>query len=456
MVKLHLASFSNVLVTTKNFIYFKLNTVNIKSIMGYVNMAKIKEVLQDLNLWWKEEFKIEFKEREIYKQLQKFMPLPQIIALTGLRRVGKTTLMFKIVEDAIRAGFNPKDIIYFSFDEFRDVEIREVMKEYEEFMEKDFRKEKYLLLLDEIQKLNNWEDQLKRIYDTFRKNIKIIVSGSESLFIRRKSKETLAGRIFEFKVEPLSFKEFLQFKEVDLKPIGLYEKELAKLLNEFALTLGFPELVGIKEKDVIKKYVKESIVEKVVYRDIQNLFKIKDISIIESLLNIFMEEPGQLIETSELAKELKISRQTISNYLTYLEEAFLIKKLYNFSRSRRKVERKLKKYYPTVISVDLLFRDDDISKSKVFEWLIVNQSKAEFFWRDSYKNEVDIVMTNGEAMPIEIKYGKIDLKGLLAFMKKFNVNESYVISHNKEAKQKIDGRIISVIPAFKFLLGLLR
>jgi len=414
-------------------------------------MATIKEALRDSNPWWKKTFKLEFKEREIYKQLQKFLPLPQIIALTGLRRVGKTTLMLKIVEDAIKKGFEPKNIIYFSFDEFREVEIRKVIREYEEMLEKDFREGKYLLLLDEIQKLSNWEDQIKRIYDTF-KNIKIIISGSESLFIKKKSKETLAGRIFEFKVEPLSFKEFLSFKGVKFRPVGLYEKELIKLFNEFTLTQGFPELVGIKDKDIIKKYIRESIVEKVIYRDIPKLFKIRDITTIESLLNILMEEPGQLIEISSLAKELKISRQTLSNYLTYLEESFLIRKLYNFSRSRRKVERKLKKYYPTIVSVDLLFREDEFSKSKVFEWLLVNQLKAEFFWRDSYKNEVDVVLANRKPVPIEIKYGKIDVKGLLAFMRKFKVNEGYIISYRKEEKRRVDKKTISIKPAFKFLL----
>jgi hypothetical protein len=436
----------------KSFLNCKLNVINVNYIIGYVNMAKIKDVLLDSNPWWKGEYKIEFKEREIYKRLQRFISLPRIIALTGLRRVGKTTLMFKIVEDAVRSGFGPKNICYFAFDEFREVEIREVMREYEELMEKDLRKERYLLLLDEVQKLSNWEDQLKRVYDTFRKNIKIIISGSESLFIRKKSKETLAGRLFEFKVEPLSFKEFLLFKGVDFKPIGLYEKELTKLFNEFCLTLGFPELVGIKEKDVIKKYVKESIIEKIVYRDLPKLFKVRDTSVIESLLNIFMEEPGQLVEISELAQELKVSRQTLSNYLKYLEDSFLVKKLYNFSRSRRKVERKLKKYYPAIISVDLLFKEDDSSKSKVFEWLIVNQLKAEFFWRDPYKNEVDVVEINKKPIPIEIKYGKLDFKGLLAFMKKFKVAEGYIISPDKEEKQKFDGKIISVTPAFKFLL----
>lgn len=415
-------------------------------------MPKIKDVLRDLNPWWKEEFRIEYKQREIYNQIKKFIPLPQIMAFTGLRRVGKTTLMLKIIEDAIEDGFDSRAIIYFSFDEFRDVEIRAVMNEYEELMEREIGTGKYLLLLDEIQKLSNWENQLKSFYDVFSKRIKIIISGSESLFIRRKRKETLAGRIFEFKVELLSFKEFLLFKEVDFKPVGLYERELAKLFNEFILTFGFPELVNIKEKNVIKKYVKESIVEKVVYRDIPGLFKIKDISVIESLLNVIMEEPGQLIELSGLAKELKISRQTLSNYIVYLEESFLIKKLYNYSGSRRKTERKLKKYYPAVISVDLLFREDVLSKSHVFECLVVNQLKAEFFWRDPYKNEVDIVMTNGEPVPIEVKYGKMDFKGLLAFMKRFNVKAGYVISRDKEDTRKINGRVISVVPAYKFFL----
>jgi len=415
-------------------------------------MAKIKEALLDTNPWWKGKFSLEYRNREIYGQIQKFMTMPQIMALTGLRRVGKTTLMLKILEDAINGGLEPKNIIYFSFDDFRGTEIRDVLEEYEKMMEIDTRTGKYLILLDEIQKLHGWEEQLKRIYDTFGKNVKIIISGSESLFLKRKSKETLAGRIFEFKIEPLSFKEFLSFRGVNFKPIDLYEKELGKLFYEFALSLGFPELIDIKDKEIVRKYVKESVIEKIVYRDIPKLFKIRDVSLVESLLNIFLEEPGQLIDVSDLAKELKVSRQTVSNYLSYLEESFLLRKLYNFSRNRRKVERKLKKYYPVIISPELLFREDDFSRSKVFEWLIVNQLKAEFFWRDPYKNEVDVVLAGEKITPIEIKYGKIDTKGLSVFMKKFNVDIGYIISSDKEQTQKIDGKTIYVVPAYKFLL----
>lgn len=414
-------------------------------------MAIIRDVLIESNNWWMEKLKLEYHERDIHKQISKYLYLPQMIALTGLRRVGKTTLMLKIAHDFIEKGFDSRNIIYFSFDEFREIEIREVMKEYEMLIGKRFRDGRYLLLLDEVQKLTNWEDQIKRVYDTYGKNIKIIISGSESLFIKKKSKETLSGRIFEFKINTLSFKEFLRFKGSNFHPIGLYERELTGFFKEYTLSQGFPELVGIKDKQVIMKYIKESIVEKVVYRDIPQLFRIKDISVLESLLRIIMDEPGQIIEISDLAKKMKISRPTLSNYLMYLEESFLIRKLYNFSKNRRKTERKLKKYYPMILS-DIAFKDDNISKSKVFEWLIVAQLNTEFFWRDPYKNEVDVVIVDKKPSPVEIKYGKIDTKGLIAFMKKFDVDKGYIISLDREDQLKTNGNIIDIVPAFKFLL----
>jgi len=414
-------------------------------------MAKIKDALIDFNPWWKAPYKIEFKERDVYENIRKFMPLPQIIGLTGLRRVGKTTILLKMAEDAVKKGIRPENVVYFSFDEFKDVEIRDVVKAREDILEKGISEEKSLFLFDEIQKLHDWADRLKAFYDAHNKSTKIIISGSESLFIRKKSKEALAGRIFEFKVEPLSFKEYLRFKGAALKPVGLYEKETARLFSQFIPTLGFPELVDVKDKDIIKKYVKESLVEKIIYRDIPGLFRVRDVAALESLLHVLMEEPGQLLEMSALAGELKVTRQTVSNYLKYLEDSFLVRKLYNFSRNRRKVERKLKKYYPTVVSIDLLFKNDDHSRSKILEWLVVNQIKAEFFWRDPFKNEVDIIALNGEPLPIEIKYGKLDFKGLLAFMEKFKAKEGLIVSRDIEETRKIDGKTIRVIPAFKYL-----
>ena len=414
-------------------------------------MAEIKEALRDLNPWWKADFTLEFKQREIYSQLQKFLPLPQIIALTGLRRVGKTTILFKIAEDYLKKNIPPRNILYFSFDEFKDVELRKVLQNYEELTDLDLKQGKFVVLFDEIQKVSNWENQLKSIYDLWGKRIKIVISGSESLIVKKKLKETLAGRIFEFKVEPLTFREFLHFKDITYKPSLLYEKESQKLLKEYTQTMGFPELISITDKEIIKKYIRESIVEKIIYRDLPQLYNIKNVSIIESLLNIFIEEPGQLVEISGLAQEFKLSRQTLSNYLQYLEDSFLLKKLYNFSKSRRKVERKLKKYYPTILSPDLLFKEDTLSKSKVFEWLLATQLKSEFFWRDPQKHEVDLILVKEKVIPVEIKFGKIEWEGLLVFMKKFNLTEGIIISYTHHETKKIMGKTIKIIPAYIFL-----
>lgn len=414
-------------------------------------MTQIKDALLDSNPWWKGEFVPEYREREIYRQIEKYLPMPQIIALVGLRRVGKTTLMLKIASDYIKSGMDPKNILYFSFDEFQEANLGGIIREYELLLEKDIRSGRFLLLLDEIQKLENWEEQIKRLYDTYGKNIKLVISGSESLFIRKKSKETLAGRIFEFRVDTLSFKEFLGFKQIAFRPAGLYEKELQARFGEYALTCGFPELIGVNDREIILKYIKESIIEKVIYRDIPRLFVVRDTAILELLLRIISDEPGQIIELSGLAKELGASRQTVSRYLGYLEKSFIIRKLYNFSKSMRKTERKLKKYYPSVLS-GLLFRDDGLSRSKALEWLVATKLNAEFFWRDPYKNEVDIVIDGKSPVPIEVKYGKIDTGGLLAFMGKFNARRGYIISYGREEEIKAEGRTIIVVPAFKFLL----
>ncbi len=415
-------------------------------------MTKIWDTMQDFNPWWKKPFSIDYREREVYAEIKKYLKMPQILSLTGLRRVGKTTIMLKIVEDRISQGFEAEDIQYFSFDEFKREDLRNILKEYERRMEKDLRSGRYLLLFDEIQKLENWENQVKTIYDAFGKRVKIIISGSESLFLRKTSRETLAGRLFEFKISPLSFREFISFKNLSPKPISLYEKELEKSLEDLILTQGFPELFGVKDKEIIRKYIQESIVEKVIYRDLQSMFNIRDISAIESLLNIFMDSPGQVVDLSDLSKELGITRQTVSLYLTYLEKSFLLRKLYNFSKNRRKAERKLKKYYPSILSFGLLSNEDKLSKSKVLEWLVVNQTDAEFFWRDPYKHEVDIVLTGKRTMPVEVKYGKVEKKGILAFMKKFNLKEGLIVSSDIEDKLKVKGNEVKVIPAYKFLL----
>lgn len=417
-------------------------------------MAQNEEVkwgLIESNPWWTQKFEINYKDRGIYPELQRCLNAKQIIALTGLRRVGKTTIMLKIVKDKIASGFASDNIIYFSFDNFRDLSISRLVEVYAEHFDKDLNSQNYLFLFDEIQKIANWEEQVKRMYD-LHANFKIVISGSESLFIRKRSKESLAGRMFEFKIELLSFKEFLSFKQAEFKPLGLYEKELSKLFEEFMFSGGFPELVGIKDRNFIKNYIKETVVEKILFRDIPLMFPIRDVSILESIFKAISSNPGQIIEMNKLAGEVGISRRVVSLYLGYLENSFLIKKIFNFSRNQRKTAKKLKRYYPAIPALGLMYGGEDV-KPKVFENVLVLQTGANFFWRDAYKNEVDIVLDEEKILPVEVKYGEIKrLDGLIRFMKVFEINHGLVISREEERKQKFGNKEISIMPAWKWLL----
>ncbi len=403
---------------------------------------RIFEALIKSNPWWKGDFELDYKSREVYEKIKRFLKSRQIISLTGLRRTGKTTILFKIVKDSL-ARYVKENIVYFSFDDFRDAKLEEIINSYFELMKKN-KNDSILFLFDEIQKIPGWEEQLKRIYDR-NKNIKFIISGSESLFIRKGARESLAGRMFEFQIKTLCFREFLAFRGKEIKNLNIYKKEILSEFKKFLFCDGFPEIVNENE-EFIKKYIKENVVERIIYRDIPQILPIENPEVLSQMFNIIAREPGQMIQMDRIAGELNISRQTASNYLDYLEKSFLIKKLYNFSRNARKTQTRLKKYYPTII-----FPEDIADKKKFgifFETFIVNELNADFFWRDVYKNEVDIILKNKKIIPIEVKISDIETKNLKLFMKKFNLKKGFIITYEKEK----DLGKIKAIPFYKYML----
>jgi predicted AAA+ superfamily ATPase len=404
---------------------------------------RLFEALERSNLWWKGDFELDYKPRKVYEKIKKFMKNRQIISLTGLRRTGKTTILFKVVKDSI-TDYGKENILYFSFDDFRDVRLKEVIDAYFELMRRD-SSEPLLFLLDEIQKVPRWEEQLKRIYDE-NKKFKFIISGSESLFIRKGTRESLAGRMFEFQIKNLCFKEFLDFRGKSFNNFALYKKEILSEFKNFLYCNGFPEIIN-ENKEVIKKYIKENVVEKIIYRDIPQILPIENPEILSQMFNIIAKDPGQMIQMDKIAKELNISRQTASNYLDYLEKSFLIRKLYNFSRNARKTQTRLKKYYPTILFSEEIENREIFGK--VFETFLVNELNAEFFWRDVYKNEVDIILKNKEIIPIEIKVSNTETKPLSLFMNKFKLKKGIILTYDKE--ETISK--IKVIPFYKYILS---
>ena len=409
---------------------------------------KVKRALREFNPFWTSPIRIEYRDRTVYERLKRFIKEPQIISLCGLRRVGKTTLLQKIIQDILEENA-PDSVLYFSFDDFQDLELFDVLDSFREIHKKEPR----FLFFDEVQKLPNWAEKVKILYDT--KKYKIFVSGSESLFLRRGAGESLAGRIYEFEIKKLSFMEYLGFvgkTKMAEKP-QLYEVELKIELWNYLLSGGFPELIGKEDKAMIKQYVKSTIIEKIVFKDMAKMYPIENPAELIRILDIIVDNPGMIVDFSSLSQELGIWRQTLSKYFEYLEMAHLVVKLYNFSRNRITSEKSLKRFYPTFLT-PVLTEDSEERTGKLMETACVIATDAKFFWRDKYKDEVDIVLQKGrDIVPIEIKYRNqpSQNRGMEKFQKKYKCKEAFIVTKDARRKAK-DSDGVEWVPVHEFLL----
>jgi len=404
---------------------------------------KLERAAVELNPWWKGGAMAQgIMPRELSGEIAKYLPQRQMIAITGLRRTGKTMLIYRTIGELLKKN-EAASIMYFSFDDFADADphgLPSVAKAINGIEPK-------YLFFDEIQKVPNWQEKVKRLYDSGRH--KIFLSGSESLFIRGKARESLAGRIYEFQLKPLSFSEYASFSGLDANP-RLNATELRALFKEYLFTGGFPELVGAKDAALVRKYVRESILEKVLFSDVPRLFSIEEPSIMQAMMNIIIETPGLLVEASSLSRDLGISRQTLSKYLYALEASLLVRKLYNFSKSRTSTERKLKKYYPAFACSALTPAADELHESRLVETACVLHSGAQFFWRTPQKDEVDMVIdSGGKPLPVEIKWGKkAGSSGMEKFMARFSCPRGLILTRDARGR---DGKLERK-PVMEFLL----
>ena len=396
-------------------------------------------------------------KRDAYFKVLKYLDKRQITSIVGLRRIGKTTIAYQLIDHLISQGVKEKNIVYFSFDEHSGAKPSEVLDIYaNEILNKSLNSldKKIYVFFDEIQKAGNWENQLKKYYDLNYK-IKFIISGSASLKIREKTKETLAGRTVEEKMQTLSFKEFLGIKKVKIENLKLQEAEIKPLFYEYVRKGGFPEFVDEDDEEFIKNQINGIIIDRIIYQDIPEVFKVKEPSKLMSVLKIISNSPGMLVDYQNIGSDLGITRQTVSNMFDYLSNTFLIKVLYNFSKNRLTSERKLKKCYLADTALVNLY-SKDVDKGKLIEDLIISHLDAKFFWR---KNgyEVDIILDKKSVLiPIEVKYkntvAEKDIKGLVKFMDLFGVEQGFVVTKDISEEKKINGKKIIFIPVWLFLL----
>ncbi len=210
----------------------------------------------------------------------------EVICFVGLRRVGKTILMKQAIQHLLENGVAPKRILYFSFDAMKKEEsiIRRILTLYSRNVTQEVTDEfsgRVYMFFDEVQKIKEWGEEVKSIYDKGW-NIKFFVSGSSSMNILKGSGESLLGRIKIHRVNPFSFREFLRYNGMeiekmildDIKP-PLQAEKIMLLFDKYRDIGGFPETFSL-EKEELKNTLKTWI-DLVFYRDIVNIFDVKGV-----------------------------------------------------------------------------------------------------------------------------------------------------------------------------------
>ena len=371
-------------------------------------------------------------KREIYPKIEKFIKQPEAIVITGMRRVGKTTLLKQIMED-----IESDNKIFFDLENPVNRKIFEE-GDYEKIVDNlkalGLRgKERGYVFLDEIQFVKNLPSIVKYLYDYYK--IKFILSGSSSFYIKNLFSESLSGRKYIFELHPFTFKEFLKLKEVDLMlpktargiTVALFEK-IDRFYDEYIRYGGFPGVVA-KDSAEEKKMMLEDIFSAYFQLEITQLGDFKKTGAIRDLMLLLMERTGSKLDILKLSKEIGVARDTIHNYISFLEDTFFIKTIRPFSRNRDTEIRTAPKFY--LCDTGLVNHFSSVSAGALFENAVFlslrNRGEVNYYQRKSGV-EIDFILDKKEAYEVKISGDKQDAKKLSALAAELSLNNYSVVS----------------------------
>jgi predicted AAA+ superfamily ATPase len=410
-------------------------------------------------------------KRDLFEELKNHLSAKEISLIIGPRQIGKTTLMLLLKEYLEKQG---KKTLFLNL----DVEVdKQYFVSQEALIKKinlEFGEEKGYVFIDEIQRKENAGIFLKGIYD-LNLPYKFIVSGSGSLELKEKIHDSLVGRKRIFELNPVSFKEFVNFKtnyKYEKKLGEFFEIEKTKienLLNEYLNFGGYPRVI-LDEKLSEKIKIIDEIYRSYLDKDISYLIKSERIDFFSSLIKVLAGQIGRLINYSELSSTLGISFPTLKNYLWYAEKTFIVHKLTPYFKNIRKEITKS----PLIYFYDLGLRNYALGifgKAEfsgdigfLFQNFVFNilKEKLRFtgaeihFWRTKDKAEVDFVIDFGkEVIPIETKYKRLKEpaieRSLKSFIDRYYPKEAWIINLSLDSEVKLNKTIIKFLPFYKLL-----
>lgn len=339
--------------------------------MAITTKEGILKVLRSFNPWWvsgavNPALLREYKRLAYYEAMQRLTDrdIRRTVVLTGTRRVGKTTIEYQIIHTLLQQGVDPQKIVFVSLDHpmLKLAGLNDVLECYHENVCAD--RDVYYFF-DEVQYAADWAKWLKIIYD-MQPETRVVATGSASPALVRGSIESGAGRWTVIPVPTLSFYEYcalIGLRDIDLDPAikptallqmtqqqrGQIMNKLSAVQNHFSRYLqvgGFPELALAQNDSLAEQVMREDVVDKVLKRDLPALYNIRNATELERIFLYLCNVSSEIIAIDTIAKELNgVSRQTVQNYIEYLQSANLIYLSYPVELDGKKILKAKPKVY---------------------------------------------------------------------------------------------------------------
>lgn len=391
--------------------------------------------------------------RDIEKTLEPYFESKQALFILGARQVGKTSLLQRLIN-----RFPEGQTFYLDLERVSDKRVLEEGPQsflnYLEFQGLDLGVKNYIFI-DEIQYFEDFSKFIKILVDHHSDSIKLFLSGSSSAQIKTKFKESLVGRKYVFNLFPLTFREFLVFKErqslADKLNKLFYEwtsddlrfarDELISLLHEYVIFGGYPELAKIGEKKKKIRHLNE-IIDAYVVKDIRSIFTVRNIDKFNHLVRFLALNFTQLFSVNSTSTEVGLFRETVESYLGILEDTFVLRRLRPYHRNKSTELKKVPKVFfldnglrnalvNNFSPLDLRNDGGALLENHVFCQLYKNLSETQtlHFWRTTNKQEVDFVVEQGEILrPLEVRTSKGTRNHLSLFMDSYRPDTGFLVS----------------------------
>lgn len=308
----------------------------------------MKNILIEQNPHWTGG-KSKFVQRDKLEKLIAYLPLRQIITITGIRRCGKSTLAKLAVNHLIDTGVDPKNILYVNLEQPSFLEVRHdpsyLQTIYDTYLQMADPQGKTYVIFDEIQFFENWQVFIKSQYEV--SDIKFIVTGSNSSMLSNELNTILSGRSLNIHLDTFSFSEYLKFKDIAYASeidIASNRIAIARARDEYLQWGGFYEVFTVNDP-IIKKEILTSYAKNILYQDIIPRYGLRNAEAIERLFFYLLSNVTGVLNYTALANIFGISKKTVEEYIRYFEDVFLLQRIDKFHNKPKEQIKSSKKIY---------------------------------------------------------------------------------------------------------------